>query len=162
MISIRFTRIAAAMCVTAALGLAGCVEQQPYSRPYNSVTYQQPSGRGGLRQCDRCGVVQDIQQVYTQGSNNSGLGTVLGAVAGGILGSTIGHGDGRTAATVVGAVAGGAVGNQVGARSGGGNVAFRIVIAMDDGRQAVVTQREDAGVRNGDYVIIRNDHVYLR
>ena len=137
MISIRFSRIAAAMCVTAALGLAGCVEQ-PYSRPYNSVTYQQPGGRGGLRQCDRCGVVQDVQQVYTQGSNNSGLGTVLGAVAGG------------------------AVGNQVGARSGGGNVAFRIVIAMDDGRQAIVTQREDAGVRNGDYVIIRNDHVYLR
>lgn len=37
-------------------------------------------------------------------------GALLGAVAGGVLGSTIGKGDGRTAATVVGAVAGGAIG----------------------------------------------------
>lgn len=154
---IRWHRLASAICVVAVLGLAGCVEPQPYS----NVSYRQPAYNGPHR-CERCGVVQDVQQVYTQGSNNSGLGTVLGAVAGGILGSTIGHGDGRTAATVVGAVAGGAVGNQVGARSGGGNVAFRIVIAMDDGRQAIVTQLENPGVRNGDYVVIRDDHVYVR
>ncbi len=156
MISIRMRHLASTACLLAVLGLSGCVEQQPY----NTVTYRQPYGQP--HRCERCGVVQDVQQVYTQGPNNSGLGTVLGAVAGGILGSTVGKGDGRTAATVVGAVAGGVVGNQVGARSGGGNVAFRIVIAMDDGRQAIVTQREDPGVRNGDYVVIRGDHVYVR
>src|SRR5581483_10663273 len=36
----------------------------------------------------KCGVVQDIRQVYVQGNNgNAALGTVIGAVVGGALGN---------------------------------------------------------------------------
>lgn len=102
------------------------------------------------------------QQVVQRDPGNSTAGTILGAVVGGVLGSTIGKGDGRKAATVVGAVAGGVVGDQVGRRSDGGRDAWRIVVRLDDGRYATVTQREDPQVRNGDYVQVRDGHVYLR
>jgi outer membrane lipoprotein SlyB len=108
-------------------------------------------------------VVQEVQQVYLENSGNGGtLGAIIGAVAGGVLGNQVGKGDGRKAATVAGAVAGGVVGNQVGKRSGGDKVAWRIVVRLDDGRYATVTQRENPGLRQGDYVEVRGDHVYPR
>jgi outer membrane lipoprotein SlyB len=106
-------------------------------------------------------VVQEVQQVYTNGSGNGGtIGAVIGAVAGGVLGNQVGKGDGRKAATVAGAVAGGVVGNQVGKRNSGNDVAWRIVVRLDNGQYATVTQRDNPGVRNGDYVEVRGDHVY--
>lgn len=158
-----FTRRAPLVAMMlATVALAGC-ETTPYNnRPGYPVQQSGYSSR-----CMSCGVVQDVQQVYTQGggSGNGGtLGAVIGAVAGGILGSTIGKGDGRTAATVVGAVGGGVVGNQVGKRNdgGGSGTAFRIVIRMDNGQYATVTQVQDPGVRNGDYVSIHDGLVYRR
>jgi outer membrane lipoprotein SlyB len=56
-------------------------------------------------------------------------------------------------------VAGGVVGNKVGQNSGGGN-AWRIVIRLDNGQYATVTQRDDPRVRDGDYVQISNGQVY--
>ena len=47
-------------------------------------------------------------------------------------------------------------------RSGGDKVAWRIVVRLDDGRYATVTQRENPGLRQGDYVEVRGDHVYPR
>jgi outer membrane lipoprotein SlyB len=107
-------------------------------------------------------VVQDIREVYTSGSDrNATVGTVIGAVVGGALGHQIGKGSGRTAATIGGAVVGGVAGHAIGSRSGNGD-AWQIVVQLDDGRYATVTQREPPGVRIGDYVIVQNDHVYLR
>jgi outer membrane lipoprotein SlyB len=127
--------------------------------PQNTVRYD----RGGYSQpqrCNQCGTVDDVQQIYVE-KGASPLGMILGAVVGGVAGSTIGKGDGRTATTVVGAVAGGAVGNQVGKRSGQ-DVAYQVRVRLEDGRGAVVTQRDDPQVRRGDYVEIRGEKVYRR
>jgi outer membrane lipoprotein SlyB len=155
----KFVLVAA---MTAGLGLAGCV-----SGPYDHGGYQRGYGqqdqgyRGG--RCQSCGVVQDVQQVYTEKSGGNGtLGAIIGAVAGGVLGNTIGKGDGRKAATVGGAVAGGVVGNQVGKRNGGNDVAWQISVRLDNGQYATVTQRDNPGVRRGDYVEVRNGMVYVR
>lgn len=162
-------KFALAAAMTAGLALTGCVTA-PYGNGNNGGNYNrgyqgQQSGYGNRNvRCQACGVVQDVQQVYTDGSNSNGgtLGAIIGAVAGGVLGNTVGKGDGRKAATVVGAVAGGVVGNQIGKRSGGSNAAWRIQVRLDNGQYATVTQREDPGVRNGDYVEVSNDHVYAR
>ena len=129
---------------------------------YGNGGYRQAYGQGYGRCQQGCGVVQDVRPVYVDSGNPNGgaLGAVIGAVAGGVLGSTIGKGDGRTAATVAGAVAGGVVGHQVGQNSGGGGNAWRIVVRLDNGQYATVTQREDPRVRNGDYVQIADGHVY--
>ncbi|MEW9572661.1 glycine zipper 2TM domain-containing protein [Rhodanobacter sp. Si-c] len=145
--------IAPAIVLAAGLVLGGCV-----TTPAQGPAYGQGYGR-----CQQgCGVVQDVRPVYVDSGNPNGgvLGAVIGAVAGGVLGSTIGKGDGRTAATVVGAVAGGAVGNQIGKNSGGGGNAWRIVVRLDNGQYATVTQRDNPNVRNGDYVQINNGQVY--
>jgi len=155
-------KFAMAAAFAGALALAGCASQ-PYG---NSGRYDRGYGQSsqyGPARCANCGVVQEVQQVYLDSDSGSGgtLGAIVGAVAGGLLGNTIGKGDGRKAATVGGAVAGGVVGNQVGKRNSGGT-AWRIVVRRDDGQYVTVTQRENPGVRNGDYVEIRNDHVYVR
>lgn len=158
-------KLALAATMTAGLALAGC-ETAPYNNNYNRGYQGQQSGYGGGNRnvrCQTCGVVEDVQQVYTNGNGNNGtLGAIIGAVAGGVLGNQVGKGDGRKAATVAGALAGGVVGNQVGKRNGGSDAAWRIVVRLDNGQYATVTQREDAGVRNGDYVEVRGDHVYAR
>ncbi|MET0936096.1 MAG: glycine zipper 2TM domain-containing protein [Luteibacter sp.] len=140
----------------ATLSLAACYEQPRPRYGHERVVYS-----GAPRGCEQCGVVTDVEQVYTQ-RDSSPLGAVIGAVAGGLLGNTIGKGDGRSAATVGGAVVGGVVGNQVGKRNGADEVAFRVRIRLDDGRDALVTQREDPQLRRGDYVVIQGDHVYRR
>lgn len=138
----------------ATLSLTACYDQpRPVYR--ERVVYSGPP-----RGCQQCGVVQDVEQIYTD-RQSSPLGAVIGAVAGGVLGSTIGKGDGRTAATVGGAVVGGFVGNQVG-KNNGEDVAFRVRIRLDDGRFATVTQRNDPQLRRGDYVEIRGDQVFRR
>ncbi len=155
-------KIALAAAMTAGLGLAGCATQ-PYGN--NGYYRGQPSGYANQpARCRTCGVVQEVQQVYVQsgGGNGGTLGAIIGAVAGGVLGSTVGKGDGRKAATVAGAVAGGFVGNRVGNRNDGQDAAWRIVVRLDDGRYATVTQRDNPGLRRGDYVEVRGDQVYPR
>ncbi|HEX7815420.1 glycine zipper 2TM domain-containing protein [Dyella sp.] len=145
--------------LVASISLVGC---EPYDTRPRYQDRPPPRYVQQDRYACQCGVVREIRQVNTGGGNGGTLGAVIGAVAGGVLGNTIGKGDGRKAATVVGAVAGGVAGNQIGKRSDGSDVAFQIGIQLDDGRYATVTQREDPGMRPGDYVEIRNDHVYPR
>lgn len=152
--------IVPAAVLATGLMLGGCVTAPPAYGP--PPAYGQGYGTGYVRCQQGCGVVQDVQPIYVDSGNPNGgtLGAVIGAVAGGVLGSTIGKGNGRTAATVAGAVAGGVVGNQVGKNSGGGSNAWRIVVRLDNGQYATVTQRDDPQVRNGDYVQIANGRVY--
>jgi len=151
-----------AATMAGSLALAGCAT--PYNNgPRGGYRNAQPYQSQNSGRCQSCGVVQDVQQVYVQGDGHGTLGAVIGAVAGGLLGNQVGKGDGRKAATVAGAVAGGVVGNQVGKRSGEGDTpAWRITVRMDDGQYATVTQREDPGLRRGDFVEVRGDHVYAR
>jgi len=155
-------KLVLAAAVTTSFVLAGCVTQ-PYGNNRGN-SYQGGYGNQNMR-CQVCGVVQDVQQVAIgNGGNGNGgtLGAIIGAVAGGVLGSTIGKGDGRTATTVVGAVAGGVVGNQIGQNNDGNGGGWRIVVRLDNGQYATVTQRDNPRVRNGDYVEVRNGMVYAR
>ncbi|MGH8157026.1 MAG: glycine zipper 2TM domain-containing protein [Rhodanobacter sp.] len=152
------SKVALVTAVTVGLALTGCATQ-----PYGT-TYSNPPNGYGTR-CQACGVVQSVQQIYINGGGNGNggtLGAVIGAVAGGVLGSTIGKGDGRTAATVVGAVGGGVIGNQVGKHNDGNGTGWQIVVRLDNGQYATVTQQPNPGVRNGDYVEVRNGLVYPR
>lgn len=147
------------------LAMAGCATSQPYGSG-NSGGYGTTYGNGydSSQACRQCGTVQSVRQVYIQDGNDSNvLGTIVGAVAGGLLGSTVGKGDGRKAASVAGAVAGGAIGHRVAkGNDRGGSSGYRIVVQLDNGRMATVTQRSDPHVQRGDHVQVRNDHVYLR
>lgn len=153
-----------AMAIVGGLSLAGCATGPYGNNGYNSGYQGQQSGYGnGNGRCQTCGVVKEVQQVYTDSSGHGGtLGAIIGAVAGGVLGNTVGKGDGRKAATVAGAVAGGVVGNQVGKRNDSGSTAWRIVVRLDNGQYETVTQRDNPGIRNGDYVEVRNNQVYAR
>ncbi|MEP7186064.1 MAG: glycine zipper 2TM domain-containing protein [Rhodanobacter sp.] len=158
-------KLGLAMAIVGGLSLAGCATGPYGNNGYNSGYQGQQSGYGnGNGRCQTCGVVKEVQQVHTDGSSGHGgtLGAIIGAVAGGVLGNTVGKGDGRKAATVAGAVAGGVVGNQVGKRNGGGGEAWRIVVRLDNGQYETVTQRDNPGIRNGDYVEVRNNQVYAR
>ena len=136
--------------------MAGCVAPPP--RP--TTTYYDDRGGYSDRDCHECGHVTDVERVYAQNHSTSGGGAVIGAIVGGLLGSTIGKGDGRTAATVAGAVAGGFAGNSVEANNDGQAYnAWRFHVALDDGRNAVVTQYDNPGYRPGDRVAIRNSHL---
>lgn len=160
-----------ALVASAAFALSGCEPYPAQTTRYGTTTsyndgYQSPPPAYAPppSSCyNRCGVVRDIRQVYTQGSqNNAAIGTVIGAVVGGALGNQIGKGNGRTAATIGGAVAGGFAGHAIGSHSGNQGDAFQIVVQLDSGQYATVTQREPPNVRIGDYVVVQNDHVYLR
>lgn len=150
----------------AALMLTGCEPYPAQTTRYGGPAYgypPPPPPPPSQASCyHQCGVVRDIRQVYTSGSDrNATIGTVIGAVVGGALGNQIGKGNGRTAATIGGAVVGGAAGHAIGSRTGEGN-AWQIAVQLDDGRYATVTQAEPPDVRVGDYVVVESDHVYLR
>ncbi|MEY2160879.1 MULTISPECIES: glycine zipper 2TM domain-containing protein [unclassified Rhodanobacter] len=138
------SKFALVSAMAASLALAGCATG-PYGNSGNYDRGYQGSSQGGYGygdrnvRCQACGVVQEVQQVNIDGNGNGGtLGAIIGAVAGGV------------------------VGNQIGKRNDGGGVAWRIVVRLDNGQYATVTQRENPGVRNGDYVEVRGDHVYPR
>ena len=145
--------------VAAALLLAACAPAYNTRPGYGG----QPVGYGGgARQCYQgCGYVRDIREVQL-GSNSSGaaLGTVIGAVVGGLVGHQIGGGKGKTAATVAGAVGGGFAGHAIGERTGNGDYGWQIVVQLNNGQYATVTQRNAPQVQVGDYVMIRGDNVY--
>ena len=139
--------------------LAGCVAPPPRAH----TTYYDDRGGYYERNCSQCGRVTDVERVYARDrGTTSGGGAVIGAIVGGLLGSTVGHGDGRTAATVAGAVAGGFAGNAVERDNNGRTYnAYRFYVALDDGRNAVVTQYDNPGFRPGDRVMIRNSHLVM-
>lgn len=158
-------RLLTALAIAGLLVLAGCATRQPYRNANANPGYGTTYGNNGYGSaaCNQCGTVESISQVYVQdGDSSHVLGTIIGAVAGGVLGSSVGQGDGRKAATVAGAVAGGAVGHEVAEHnSQGQTTAWRVVVRLDDGRIATVTQREDPRAQRGDRVQVRNDHVYV-
>lgn len=153
-------RLAPALAVASVLALAGCAVNRPYRQantPRYGTVYSNPAAPAV---CNQCGVVRSVREVYIDGRDGPHpLGTIIGAVAGGLLGNTVGKGDGRKAATVAGAVIGGAVGNRAAARRS--DIAYEVVVALNDGRYATVTQPNDPGVQRGDRVRVRNNQVYL-
>jgi len=148
--------------VAAAALLAGC-EPTYNTRPGYGGQPPPPGGYygGGSQQCYQgCGYVRDIREVQLGSNNGATVGTVIGAVVGGLLGHQVGKGNGRTAATVAGAVGGGFAGHAIGKNSGNGNYGWQVVVQLQNGQYATVTQRNPPQVQVGDYVMIRGDSVY--
>lgn len=137
--------------------VAGCAAPPPRAAYYDRDGY-----RASARVCGPCGYIEDIERVSAADRGTSGAGAVIGAIVGGVLGNTVGHGRGRRAATVGGAVAGGFAGNAIERNSNDRDAnAWRFYIGLDDGRNAVVTQYDNPGLRRGDRVAIRGDRVVL-
>ncbi len=111
--------------------------------------------------CDNCGTVRDVDRVQVRDRDRHfGAGTVIGAIAGGVLGSTLGKGDGRTAATVGGAVVGGAVGHNVEKNDRRGSyVAWRYRIKMDDGQWVLITKSHRLDIQRGDRVRVEGNDI---
>lgn len=141
----------------AALMMAGCAPAYS-SRPGYGAP---PPAYGGGGDCYQgCGYVRDIREVQLGNRNGAALGTVIGAVVGGLVGHQIGGGKGKTAATVAGAVGGGFAGHAIGERAGQGDYGWQVVVQLNNGQYATVTQRNPPQVQVGDYVMIRGDQVY--
>jgi outer membrane lipoprotein SlyB len=144
----------------AALMLAGCAPAYN-TRPGPGYGAPPPPGYAGGRQCYQgCGYVRDIREVQLGNSSGAALGTVIGAVVGGLVGHQIGGGKGKTAATVAGAVGGGFAGHAIGKRAGNGDYGWQVVVQLNNGQYATVTQHDPPQVQIGDYVMIRGDNVY--
>lgn len=144
--------------LAAASLLGACATDSGY---YGSRSdgYDNRGNRGYSSRCDRCGVVTRIDH-YEGDRRTSGGGAVAGAVVGGVVGSNVGSGDGRRAATVAGAVLGGIAGNQI-ERNSNARGTFALQVRMDNGRRVVVEQRDLAGIREGDRVIVDRDSARL-
>lgn len=108
--------------------------------------------------CGNCGTVVGVEQVKHK-DDHVGAGTAVGAIAGGVLGSTIGKGNGRTAATVGGAVAGGAIGHQVEKNNREADYAWRFSVDMDSGRRVTVMQKDNPDIQSGDRVHVFNGRI---
>lgn len=121
----------------------------------SAISTAQAADRDYVERCGNCGTVVGVEQVKHKDSH-IGAGTAIGAVAGGVLGSTIGKGDGRTAATVGGAVAGGAIGHEVEKNNRPANYSWRFNVEMDNGRRVTVMQDDNPDVRSGDRVRVFN------
>ena len=145
-----------AIAVAASL-LAACATSPRYSQ-YRDSDRGYEDNRSYANHCRTCGTVERIDEVWLR-DRGVGGGTVLGVIIGGLVGSNVGSGSGRQAATVAGAVAGGMIGNQADANRRDDTRAYRFEVQLDDGRWAEVTQRDTAGLRVGDRVILRDNQV---
>lgn len=117
--------------------------------------------RDYVERCGNCGTVVSIEQIKHK-DKHLGAGTAIGAVAGGVLGSTIGKGNGRTAATVGGAVAGGAVGHEVEKNNRDTDYAWRFQVNMDNGREVTIVQSDNPDLQSGDRVRVHNGRIDRR
>ncbi|MCL9847409.1 glycine zipper 2TM domain-containing protein [Ralstonia solanacearum P673] len=104
------------------------------------------------------GRVESIEPMPAPANSPGILGTIIGGVAGGVLGHQIGGGTGNTVATIGGAALGALAGNQVERAAGaGGQTVYRVMVRLDDGRVATVTQRNPNNLRVGDRAMVAND-----
>lgn len=99
------------------------------------------------------GTVKSYRVVHIEDDSHvaEAVGTVGGGVAGGVLGSLIGGGSGRVVATVAGAAIGAAAGYG-GAKALTGQDGLELTLAMDDGREIVITQGTDMQFHQGQRV----------
>lgn len=146
------------LAATSLLG-ACATDSGYYDSRYDGYDRYDRSYRGYVARCDRCGVVTRIDH-YRGSGRSSGGGAVAGAVVGGVLGSNVGSGDGRRAATVAGAVLGGIAGNEM-ERNSNRRGGYELQVRLDNGRRIRVQQRDLAGIREGDRVVVDGSRVRL-
>ena len=105
------------------------------------------------------GRVEAIQVTKIAGSDDVGMGAVVGGLIGGLLANQIGGGNGKALATLAGAGGGAALGNQFeqGTRS---HEMYRIRVQLDSGDYQTVSQDNDTDLSVGNRVHIDNGRVY--
>lgn len=139
--------------------LAAAAPAEPDAPPTYAPAYAPPASApppaaAPAPQCNNCGVIAAIHEVYTRGQG-SGLGAAGGAVLGGLLGNQVGGGHGRQLATIAGAVGGAVAGNQI-----EGNMksthSYNVVVRMDDGRTRTVHLKSLQNWHTGEPVRIVN------
>ena len=154
------------LAALASLALAGCATSPGYyggnNGGYNNGGYNNPPPSYGNNNsnCYDCGQVVGIQRV-------SGAPRATGAILGGIVGAAAGreiaddHTDSKgrkNTATIAGAAAGALAGNAIQNRVS--NAENEITVRMNDGRTVTIRQVYMAGIREGAYERVYNNHVW--
>lgn len=153
---IQLRTVTAAASIAAMLSLAACGTTSTQGNVPASTT-QSGYPANSSTAAGRYGVVQSINLVRQEPSNNFGAGTIVGAVVGGVLGNQVGKGDGNKAATVLGAAGGAYAGHQIekGNRQPQAD-SVQLVVRLNDGNNITMTQESAADIRVGDRVVVTN------
>ncbi len=155
------THILVAAMALSTLSLVGCATSPS---GYGSSSNNSGSAYGASQAtCYDCGTVTRIEAGSGSRAPNA-TGAVVGAVIGGLAARELADNktdsEGRkNTATVAGAAAGGVIGNAIQNRAGTG---YNIFVRMRDGREAVVSQDDLNGIREGSDVRIVNNRATLR
>lgn len=152
------------LAAVASLAMAGCATTSPSYGGGGYNTPPPPSYGNSNSSCYDCGTVVSIQRVAGTGAPRA-----TGAILGGIVGAAVGreiaddHTDSKgrkNAATIGGAAAGALAGNAIQNRVS--NAENSITVRMNDGRTVVIQQTDMAGIREGAYVRVYNNHVWAQ
>jgi outer membrane lipoprotein SlyB len=116
------------------------------------------SGNGNYADGNGYGRVASIQAVTVSGSNDPGMGTVIGGLVGGLIANQLGSGNGRMLATAAGAGGGAMIGYQMDKTHP--REIYKIRVQLDSGDYQTVSQDNDADLSVGNRVHIDNGRVY--
>jgi outer membrane lipoprotein SlyB len=105
------------------------------------------------------GRIEAIEVTKIPGSDDLGMGSVIGGVIGGLLANQFGGGNGKILATAAGVGGGAIVGNQV-EQYNRLHETYRIRVQLDNGDMQTVSQDNDSDLSVGNRVHIDNGHVY--
>ncbi len=105
------------------------------------------------------GRVESIQVAKLPGSNDIGMGTVVGGLLGGLIANQLGGGNGKLLATAAGVGVGGVAGHEFEVKSRPQEV-YRIRVQLDSGDYRTVSQDNDNDLAIGTRVHIDNGHVF--
>jgi len=105
------------------------------------------------------GRVEAIQVTKIAGSDNVGMGAVVGGLIGSILVNQLGGGNGKALATLGGAGGGAILGNQLD-QNDRVHEMYRIRVQLDSGDYRTISQDNDTDLSVGNRVHIDNGRVY--
>jgi outer membrane lipoprotein SlyB len=105
------------------------------------------------------GRVEAIQVTKIPGSDDMGVGSVVGGLIGGLIANQMGGGNGKTLATVAGVGGGAIMGNQF-EQNNRPHEIYKIRVQLDSGDYQTVSQDNDTDLTVGNRVHIDNGRVY--
>ncbi|HEY8023689.1 MAG TPA: glycine zipper 2TM domain-containing protein [Burkholderiaceae bacterium] len=105
------------------------------------------------------GRVESIQVAKVPGSDDIGVGSVVGGLIGGLIANQLGGGNGKLLATAAGAGLGGFAGHEFEVKNRPHEV-YRIRVQLDSGDYRTVSQDNDNDLAIGNRVHVDNGHVF--
>jgi outer membrane lipoprotein SlyB len=137
----------------ASLLVCACASNGHNSASAPTLPDTRDSGNSGF------GRIEAIEVSKIPGSDDLGMGSVIGGVIGGILANQFGGSNGKVLATAAGIGGGAVLGNQV-EQYNRLHETYRIRVQLDNGDMQTVSQDNDADLSVGNRVHIDNGHVY--